>query len=197
MVTQLAFDDQQLVTRLVRGEIGIIPTDTIYGLVCRATDPTAVMQLYALKHRENKPGTVIAADTQQLEALGLAHDHLEQASESWPGPVSVLIPASDQLSYLAQSKPELACRVVSGPPQLLELLRVVGPLLTTSANAPGEPPANTTHEAQRYFDESVDFYVDNGDLSGKLPSTLVRITATGTEVLRSGAGTMPTEQETT
>lgn len=197
MANVYALNDKQLLGALMDGAVGVLPTDTLYGLVCRAQDPAAVAKLYALKHRENKPGTVIAADTQQLQSLGLSQQHVDAASAYWPGPASVLVTAGDDLRMLTQSKPELACRVVSGPPQLLDVLRVTGPLLTTSANAPGERVANTVPEAEQYFGESVDFYVDGGDMSQNLPSTLVRITDTSPEVLRQGAATIPTQEETT
>jgi tRNA A37 threonylcarbamoyladenosine synthetase subunit TsaC/SUA5/YrdC len=55
---------------LKQGKIGVIPTDTVYGLVCIAKSAQSVKRLYAAKKRENKPGTVIAADAEQLEDLG-------------------------------------------------------------------------------------------------------------------------------
>lgn len=195
MANTYSIDDRQLITALMDGAVGVLPTDTVYGLACRAADQAAVSKLYGLKDRESKPGTVIAADVSQLEQLGLDYVTLSQAEEHWPGPVSVEI--KNSLDYLTQSTGRNAYRVVSGPPQLLDLLRITGPLLTSSANAPGSPVSGTIAEARRYFDESVSFYVDGGDLSGNLPSTLVRITASGTEVLRSGAGTISAEQETT
>ncbi len=190
MLADIQMDDRELARLLMNGAVGVLPTDTLYGLVCRASDSAAVSRLYDAKQREAKPGTVIAADIQQLEGLGLSPDSISAAIHYWPGPVSVLLLAGEQLQYITQGKPELACRVVSGPAALIRLLRTTGPLLTTSANSPEQPPANTTQEARRYFGTSVDFYVDGGDMAGNLPSTLVRQTPSGLEVLRTGAGTI-------
>ena len=55
-------DDPKLVAVLQSGAVGVMPTDTVYGLVCQATNESSVARLYALKARENKPGTIIAAD---------------------------------------------------------------------------------------------------------------------------------------
>src|SRR5665213_1097674 len=87
------------------GTVGVIPTDTVYGLVARAADQDATARLYKLKGRTDKPGTLIAADIQQLEDLGLKHRYLKAVEQFWPGAISVVIPVSNpQLAYLHQGK---------------------------------------------------------------------------------------------
>lgn len=158
---------------LVAGSVGILPTDTLYGIVARASDSAAVERLYKLKSRSAKPGTIIAASVQQLMQLGLDPRQLNQAQKFWPGPVSVVLDVvNPTLKYLHQGLNTLACRVVELP-ELAELLQTTGPLITSSANMPGEPPANTTKEAGAYFGNLVDFYIDGGDLSGRSPSKIV------------------------
>lgn len=167
--------------------VGVIPTDTVYGLVARATDREAVERLYELKHRPNKPGTLIAADIKQLEDLGLKHRYLKAVESFWPGPISVLIPCSDpKLSYLHRGKMSLAVRIPAKH-DLRELLKTTGPLVTTSANHAGEPPATNIHAARKYFGNEIDFYVDGGDLSDHQPSTIIRIVDDAIEILRQGA----------
>jgi L-threonylcarbamoyladenylate synthase len=170
----------------VAGSVGVIPTDTVYGLVARAADEAAVERLYALKHREDKPGTLIAASVMQLEELGLKHRYLKAVEQFWPGAVSVIIPISDPaLAYLHRGKRSLAVRIPDDT-DLLKLLAQTGPLQTTSANAPGEPPATTEAEAKDYFGNDVDFYVDGGNLSDRQPSTIIRIVDDAIEVIREG-----------
>lgn len=169
------------------GAVGVLPTDTVYGLVARAHDQSAVQRLYDLKSREGKPGTLIAADTSQLAELGLKTRYLKAVEQFWPGAVSVILPCSDPaLQYLHQGKYSLAVRIPDQP-ELLRLLERTGPLLTSSANHPAEPTANTVDEARAYFGDKVDFYVDGGDLSGRAPSTVIRIVDDAIEVLREGA----------
>jgi tRNA A37 threonylcarbamoyladenosine synthetase subunit TsaC/SUA5/YrdC len=67
------------------------------------------------------------------------------------------------------------------------LLRDTGPLLTSSANHPGEPVAATIAEAQKYFGDKIDFYADGGDLSGRQSSTIIRIIDDAIEIIRQGA----------
>lgn len=169
------------------GVIGVIPTDTIYGVVARAADEKAVERLYALKRRDNKPGTIIAADLEQLEALGLKHRYLKAVEQFWPGAVSVVIPCSDPaLKYLHRGKLSLAVRIPKDD-QLQKLLQQTGPLLTSSANHTSQSPAHTITEARKYFKDEVDFYVDGGDFSKHEPSTVVRIVDDAIEILRPGA----------
>lgn len=168
------------------GGLAVIPTDTVYGVVARAADPAAVERLYKLKKREDKPGTIVAAGIQQLEELGLKHRYLTAVEQFWPGAVSVVIPCSDPaLKYLHRGQMSLAVRIPDDP-DLLKFLSQSGPLLTSSANHPGEPTATTMEQAQAYFGDEVDAYVNGGDLSNREPSTIIRIVDDAVEVLRQG-----------
>jgi L-threonylcarbamoyladenylate synthase len=164
----------------------VIPTDTVYGVVARAADQVAIERLYRLKSRDNKPGTLIAANIDQLVELGLKRRYLTAVEQWWPGALSVVIPCDDELAYLHQGKRSLAVRIPDKK-ELLGLLEATGPLLTSSANHPGQPTAHTLAEAKDYFGDEVDFYEEGGDLSGHQPSTVVRIVDDAIEVLREGA----------
>lgn len=168
------------------GAVGVIPTDTVYGLVARASDEAAVKRLYDLKLREGKPGTIIAANIEQLEALGLKHRYLKAVEQFWPGAVSVIIPCGPELEYLHEGKNSLAVRLPADE-NLRKLLEQTGALLTSSTNHPGEPTAMTIEEAKKYFGDKVDFYEDGGDLSGRQPSTIIRIVDDAIEIIREGA----------
>lgn len=180
--------DSRLIELLRNGSVGVMPTDTVYGLVCSAANAEAVERLYQIKSREHKPGTIIASNIDQIAGLGIKLRYLKAVEQFWPNPISIIIPVSDPgLQYLHQGKLSLACRIVKAPSELLNVLSITGALLTSSANQPGETPANTTAEAQQYFGDKIDFYVDGGDLSGQKPSTLIRIVDDAVEVLRQGA----------
>lgn len=179
-------NDAQLARLLKDGAVGVLPTDTVYGLVCRAADAQAVAKLYALKSRENKPGTIIAAKLQQLIDLGLRARFLKAEEDFWPNPLSVVTPCGDELAYLHLGQHSLAVRIPANA-RIRELLERTGPLLTSSANLPGQPTATNLAEAQAYFGEQVDFYVEGGTISDPVPSTVIRIVDDAIEVLREGA----------
>lgn len=179
--------DDALASLLKDGGIGVLPTDTVYGLVCVAANEQAVKRLYALKQRESKPGTLIAANIDQLVKLGFTRRYLKAVEEFWPGAVSIEQPCSNPaLVYLNQGTGRQAVRVVADD-DVKKLLEKIGPLLTSSANQPGKKPATNITEAKAYFHEDVDFYVDGGDFSKAEPSTLIRIVDDAVEVLREGA----------
>lgn len=167
------------------GEIAVIPTDTVYGVVARAADPEAVARLYALKHREGKPGTLVAANIDQLVELGMKRRYLTAVSQFWPGAVSVITPCGPELAYIHQGIGSLAVRIPDDA-WLQELLLQTGPLLTSSANQPGQPPATTAVEAQAYFGDDVSWYEDGGTVNRE-PSTVVRVIDDALEVVRHGA----------
>jgi len=177
-----------MVSRLLQvGKVRVLPTDTVYGIVARAEDKEAVAKLYRSKHREGKPGTVIAANIGQLEALGVAREYLDTVAYLWPNEISVILPADATLDYVVQGKGSLAMRIPRDP-ALQQLLAQTGPLLTSSANMPGEPTAATIDDAALYFGDTIDFYVDGGTIKDT-PSTIVLLTTDGKlELIRKGVG---------
>jgi L-threonylcarbamoyladenylate synthase len=182
----LSLADPAVGRHLQNGAVGVMPTDTVYGLVCSAGNKMAVKRLYDLKRREHKPGTIIASDIQQLIGLGIKPRYLKAVEHYWPAAISVVIPCGSELAYIHLGENSVPVRV-SADKTLNMLINHVGPLVTTSANAPGKPTANTLKEAQAYFGNKVDFYVDGGDLSDRQPSTIIRIADDAIEVLREGA----------
>lgn len=167
------------------GKVGVLPTDTVYGLVARAADESAVTRMYALKKREQKPGTLIAADTTQLSMLGVSDEQISRVSQYWPNPLSAVLAVHGN-DYLHQGVGSLAMRVVADE-DTRQLLEKTGPLMTSSANQPGEPGATNLEEAYEYFGETIDFYVDGGVIADVLPSTIIRPNPDGIEILRPGS----------
>ena len=175
---------EQAIPLLKDGAVGVLPTDTVYGLVTIAAHEASVERFYALKSRDQKPGTLIAANTEQILALGVSAQEVEQVAKYWPNPLSAVLTVNRN-SHLHQGVGTLAMRVVKND-QVRELLEQTGPLITSSANQPGKPPATTISEAVAYFGDNVDFYVDGGTITAE-PSTIIRPTADGVEVLRQGS----------
>lgn len=182
----LSLLDHQVAEALKAGKVGVIPTDTVYGLVCLAGNTAAVDRLYKLKNRHKKPGTIIAASVEQLTELGIKLRYLKAVSQFWPGAVSVVLPDDSDHAYLDMGQRTLAVRVPADQ-HLRQLLVLTGPLLTTSANVSGQPTAMTLQAAQDYFGNTVDFYVEGPDLTGRMPSTIIRVVDDAIEIVREGA----------
>jgi L-threonylcarbamoyladenylate synthase len=169
---------------LTSGGVGVLPTDTIYGIVTQVNNRESVKRLYRLKSRENKPGTIIASNIQQIIDLGISPRYVEKARVFWPNPISVIIPVEDTLSYAHLGKNSLAFRVVSDP-QIAQLLDITGPLLTSSANKPNQLVANNINDAKKYFGDSVDFYIDGGNLDSSTASAVILIHNNDIKVFRN------------
>jgi len=171
---------------LIQGKVGIIPTDTVYGIVASAKMEDSVSKIYSLKKRENKPGTVIASSIEQIVELGIKKRYLKAVEDIWQNEVSIIIPVGDELSYIHLGFKSIAFRIVKDT-RLINLLNSTGPLVTSSANLTTKPIANTIQEAIKYFNDEVEFYVDGGDLSFKLPSTIIKIVDDEIVVIRDGS----------
>ena len=169
---------EQTINILLSGGVVVMPTDTVYGLVCSALSPSAVKRMYEVKERVGKPGTVIAGSEQQLLDMGFKEAEVETASQFWPGPVSVILSAEDSLEYLHMGKKSLAVRIPDLD-WLNEILLKTGPLATTSANLPGEPTVTIIDQAKKLFGDKVDYYSDGGEILGVKPSKIVKIDQNG------------------
>lgn len=182
-----SLSDDEIVRLLRDGAVGVLPTDTVYGLVAVAHNQSAVSKMYHLKQRERQPGTIIAASVEQLADLGFSRENLAIGARYWPNPVSVVMDAKEVPAYLKCGLADLPARIPDNP-TLLKVLQKTGPLMTTSANAPKQPTSTNVRMARNYFADTVEFYVDGGDLSLHQASTIIGIGENGTvTIFRKGS----------
>ena len=180
-------NDPQVAAQLKNGAVGVIPTDTVYGLVASAGQPTAIERLYTIRQRNPAKACILLIANQQQIAHTARVGDAERAlmNRYWPGPVSIIVPVDPQTpDYLRRTETSLAYRLPDYP-ELQALLQKTGPLLAPSANPEGKPPATNLQQAQAYFGDSVDFYVEGGDVSGRQPSILVAMQEGKITILRS------------
>ncbi|HVO29047.1 MAG TPA: L-threonylcarbamoyladenylate synthase [Candidatus Paceibacterota bacterium] len=186
---------KKAIALLRQGGVGVLPTDTIYGLVGSARSPEAVARMYRLRRRDlRKPPIILIGEMEDLKEFNvrLSPRLKKQLARWWPGKVSVVLtinhaaPARRRsLAYLHRGTGTLAFRLPK-PEWLRRLLRQTGPLIAPSANPEGYPPAKTVRAARRYFGRRADFYADAGRLDSR-PSTLVKAAGGKITVLRPGA----------
>jgi|SRR5690606_31704155 len=168
---------QEIISHLKSGQIAVIPTDTLYGIVGIASNPNTIDRIYELKHRDpSKASIVLISDVSQLEQFGISN--LPDLSQYWPGPFSILLSCPDpDFAYIHKGTEEIAFRLPDNQ-QLRDIISQTGPLVAPSANIEGNPPATTIEEAKAYFGDNVE-YLDGGILTGN-PSSLLRIHEDGT-----------------
>lgn len=181
--------DKKIIETLKNGGIGVLPTDTIYGVVASALNKETIESMYPLLKRDTKkPMVIIISRIKDLGLfdIGVNRKFKKKLKEFWPGKVSVILPChSQELAYLHRGMESLAFRVPDLK-WLRKLLKKTGPLVATSANPEGEKPSQTIKQAEKYFASNIDFYVDVGKMIGK-PSTLVKIENEKVEIKREGA----------
>jgi tRNA threonylcarbamoyl adenosine modification protein (Sua5/YciO/YrdC/YwlC family) len=173
-----------------RGDLVVLPTDTVYGVGADAFSPNAVRRLLDAKGRgRDVPVPVLVGSWRTVN--GLVDDLPDVAKDLiaafWPGPLTLVLRQGAGLSWdLGDTKGTVAVRMPMHP-VAIELLAETGPLAVSSANRHGEPPPTTLAEAEVQLGESVAVYLDGGPCSEGTPSTIVDLTGPTPCVLREGA----------
>ncbi len=160
-----------------RGELVVLPTDTVYGVAADAFSPAAVQRLLTAKGRTRQsPPPVLIANTDMLAALtesvpAPVHDLV---AAFWPGALTIILRAQPSLRWdLGDTNGSVAVRMPNNP-IALELLAETGPLAVSSANLTGQPAAQTAADAESMLADAVAVYLDAGEQdSSGTASTIV------------------------
>ena len=196
-------DEAQLLTgmrqarqAIARGELVVLPTDTVYGVAADAFDHQAVARLLAAKGRgRQSPPPVLVAGITTLRALvAEVPEPVERlVQEFWPGGLTIVLPSQPSLSWdLGETRGTVAVRMPAHR-IALELLEETGPLAVSSANLTGMAAGITAEDAQGMLQDSVAVYLGDGPSKTGIPSTIIDATSLvgGEEprvrVLREGA----------
>lgn len=178
-----------------RGELVVMPTDTVYGVAADAFTPDGVQRLLDAKGRgRQSPPPVLIPNTGTLAALAAeVTAPLSLLAETfWPGALTIITQANPSLSWdLGETGGTVALRIPNHP-LTLELLEETGPLAVSSANKTGEPAARTAAAAQEMLGDSIAVYLEAGEAEGEgLSSTIIDATGLNEEggelrILREG-----------
>jgi tRNA threonylcarbamoyl adenosine modification protein (Sua5/YciO/YrdC/YwlC family) len=173
-----------------RGDVVVLPTDTVYGIGCDAFDATAVASVLAAKGRgRDMPPPVLIPTPRTAQGLATqVPDYAQRLMERfWPGPLTLVLKAQTSLHWdLGETNGTVALRVPDHE-IALELLSDIGPMAVTSANTTGDPAAHTVDDARAMLGESVSVYLDGGPVSEGDPSTIIDCTGDVPVTLRLGA----------
>ena len=180
------------VAALRRGEVVALPTETVYGLAADAASEDAIERLFQLKGRPSSvPLPLAVADVSWVTRWASVSDpRLEVLAQRWwPGPLTVVLPARDEVSrILTGGRTTLAVRIPDQDLAREVISRFGGAVALTSANVHGEQEARSAAEVSAVFGERVAVVVDGGPSKFGEPSTIISLPADGSpEVLRPGA----------
>jgi L-threonylcarbamoyladenylate synthase len=173
--------------------VGVIPTDTIYGVAASAWSKTAMERAYKIMKRSpRKPFIILISSIKDLALFNIKLDSETRKilEKIWPGKVSIVLPVpSKKFEYLHRGAKTLAFRLPKKP-SLLKFLKKTGPLISSSANPEGEKPAETIAQARKYFGDEIDFYISAGKLASE-PSTLLKVKNGRICIMRQGSFQVP------
>jgi L-threonylcarbamoyladenylate synthase len=173
-----------------RGQLVVLPTDTVYGVGADAFSPEAVRSLLAAKGRgRNMPPPVLVSAATTLDALAVGVPSYARAlvEELWPGPLTLVCRQQQSLRWdLGDTRGTVAVRMPDHE-VALDLLARTGPLAVSSANRSGLPAATDADGAADMLGECVEVLLDAGSTPGDVPSTIVDVTGDVGRVLRLGA----------
>jgi tRNA threonylcarbamoyl adenosine modification protein (Sua5/YciO/YrdC/YwlC family) len=184
---------ERIAELLQRDGVIAYPTDTLYGLGCLVSRKKAVDRIQAMKGRDpKKPMSILCAD---MEMLCRYTRHLDTPTfrilkQMFPGPYTAVLPCSREVPRYLQNKQTVGLRI---PDHVFcrAITQLVGePIITTSCNAAGEAPLQTSWEIEEAMGNLLDAVVDCGDPSGEA-STVIDLTGDEAILLRQGAGIWP------
>lgn len=178
------------VAALKRGDVIVLPTETLYGLGADALNSAAVDKVFQLKGRDtSNPIPVLVADREMLDTLVAELSPLAERliGNFWPGPLTLVLPARKEAPEpLLNSSGAVGVRI-SSQPIATELVKALGrPVTATSANLSGQTPARTVEEAKKYFAGQIEFFVDGGELTSKTGSTVAEVIGDTIRIIREG-----------
>jgi L-threonylcarbamoyladenylate synthase len=173
------------------GGLAAIPTDTLYGLAASAFSRDGVARVFAVKGRQaDRALPLVAADTAQVVRHfgALPATAAVLARRFWPGPLTLLLQAPQQLPQDVTGGLDTVGVRVPAHAVTVALCRACDvPLTATSANLTGRPPTDDPDEVVRALGDYIDVLVDAGRTPGGSPSTIVDATGAEPRLVRAGA----------
>jgi tRNA threonylcarbamoyl adenosine modification protein (Sua5/YciO/YrdC/YwlC family) len=167
------------------------PTDTLYGLGCSLFDVSAVEMVARLKRRDPSLAVIsLISDPRQIYGLATDISAVVEAlvTRFWPGPLSLIFKAAPIVPARVRGAGGTVALRCPNDRLCHTLLDFIGgPVVSSSANLSGQPPAETAEEVLRIFGNQLDLVIDGGPRRGGVPSTLVDVSGPKPRLLRRGA----------
>lgn len=174
---------------LRRGELVVLPTDTVYGVAADAFSAEGTGRIFHAKQRDRSlPLPVLVRGPKQVTGLvtGVPEAAERLMAAYWPGALTLVVSADPNLAWdLGDAEGTVAVRMPLDE-VALDVIRAVGPLAVTSANISGQPPATDVATAREQLGEAVEVYLDGGPRGERSPSAVVDLTRRSPRVLRAG-----------
>jgi L-threonylcarbamoyladenylate synthase len=179
----------QAAERLRGGAVIAFPTDTLYGVGARATDPAAVERLYRVKRRPSEqPMVWLVTDRAQVERFAVvALAATDLMARFWPGPLTLVLPGR-----IPNDGSSIAVRAPNHEVALALLTALGEPIASSSANRAGQPPPVDADQVIAGLGDDLELVLDWGPCAIGQPSTILDLSGATPRILRQGA--IPTSE---
>jgi L-threonylcarbamoyladenylate synthase len=178
------------IAALQAGELVVYPTETFYAIGADAFSAIALQRLFQVKGREpGRPVGLIAADSAMAFSVAreIPLDARRLADAFWPGPLTLVLPARDDIAPELAGADGVGVRVSPNTVARALSAGIGRPITATSANLSGETPASTLEQARSGLGKKVKVYLEGGKLTASAPSTVVAVNESGWKMVRLGA----------
>ena len=185
-------DTVDIISKLIsKGKTFVYPTETFYAIGALYDDETSINKIFDIKERDlNNPLPLIIPEISFLQKISteVSTNAIKLATQFWPGPLTLIFKAADNLSRsITAGTGTVACRH-SGLNVISVILKNINSSITsTSANISGRENASNIMEINKSILDTVDFIIDAGKTNGGLPSTIIDVTSEPFKILRKGA----------
>jgi L-threonylcarbamoyladenylate synthase len=184
------FNVEDGIAALKAGELAVYPTETFYAIGADPFSSKALRRLFRVKERDAaRPVGLIAADAAMafsvVREIPIEARRLAQAF--WPGPLTIVMPARDEIASELTGAEGVGVRVSPNPVARALSAGLGVPITATSANMSGAAPASTLDQARAALGEKVKVYLEGGKLTASAPSTVVEVSRNRWKVVRVGA----------
>lgn len=178
-----------IANKIIDGGIGVIPTDTVYGLVCDALNIDSVDKIYKLKKRDyNKPLVILISNIEMLKRCVKNINELEFdiINRYWPGELTIVFKKSNYIpDIVAGGTDEIAIRMPNNI-ELIELINSIDrPLVATSANVSSKETITNIEMLEDSIKNNIDFIIDGGNINNNA-STIIKVIDNKIKVYREG-----------
>jgi len=162
-----------------QGGVIAYPTEAVFGLGCDPDNPKAIQKLLTIKNRPVEKGLILlAGDFEQLlpylDTSALSVTQIKQILNRWPNGITQILPANPKLSSLLTGQfNSIAVRVTDQADVVRLCKQAAKPIVSTSANLSGEPPARTWQTLDSQLLTMIDYLIKGDTLAYQQPSTII------------------------
>lgn len=182
------------INELKKGNIGIFPTDTVFGIGCDSLNIPALKKLFNIKNRDlNKPINILVSSIDMINKFVKNINNIEQTliNNFWPGALTIIFDKSDLVPNILTSNLSTIGIRMPNNKICLDIIDAYGtPIAMSSANISNNLPDNNLDSILTDFNNKVSFIINDNILNNEVPSTIVRVENNSIKILREGSITI-------